>query len=151
MATPADTAEMEESRVKEVLALAPSLFPGLGSYHVRHISGCFGTHRVAGDWTVSEGNGLQFLRTWWTSPRASLQYSYCAIANSSRFFHGGSLHELTLFPELRLGREWPVQLLGQLERWRFPLLFQKSFCHTPTSAQLALPPTSGDDDGSCDS
>jgi hypothetical protein len=123
---------------------APSryYFPGFYYFNVHYLSGYTNNRQLIGSWIGREGNGLQLWTTWWFSPRTSLQASYRQMLVNPQFLRGGNLHDLALTSDVRLGREWSVHLQGQIERWRFPLLFSSSSSNFMASAQLTWCPES---------
>jgi hypothetical protein len=130
-------------RAEGFLTPPRAIFPGFYYFNVRYLSGYTNNRQLIGSWIGREGSGLELWGTLWFSPRVSLQGSYRAMSANPEFLRGGDLHDATLASDLRPEREWSVHLLGQFERWKFPLLFTNVSGNMMVSAQLTWSPDPG--------
>jgi hypothetical protein len=132
-----------ELRAEGFVTPPRTYFPGFYYFNVRYLSGYTNNRQLIGSWIGREGNGAELWATWWFSPRASLQGSYRDVSVNRVFLSGGGLHDVALSSTLPLSRNWSFHMLGQYERWNFPLLSTKTNSNTTASFQLTWTPAGG--------
>jgi membrane-associated phospholipid phosphatase len=109
-------------------------------FNARYRSGYTNDRNLIASWIGRAGRGGQAWATYWFSPRRKLQFSYRHMEVDRVFLQGGHLSDVSIRPEVMIGRHLSLSGFLQYENWGFPLLAPQAKSNLTGSFQVTFFP-----------
>jgi len=99
--------------------------------------------QILGSWIGRQGDGGQLSSSYWLSPRNKASISYRKMSADKSYLKGGNLDDISASMSWMLKPEIEVSATGQIEQWKFPLLYPNGKSDFATILEVRVYPKLG--------